>query len=99
MVMSTDLWKGHRPLMDQYNISQIESHGGLNFKALHTIIHQVKSWLRTTYSRVSKFHINRYLDEFCYRINHSQMKENIFFNNIPQMVAAGKIYQTCLIGR
>ncbi|KOH44845.1 hypothetical protein NC99_23920 [Sunxiuqinia dokdonensis] len=49
MVMYTDLRKGHRPLMDQYNVSQIESDGGMNFKALHTIIHQVKSWLRTTY--------------------------------------------------
>ncbi len=62
----TDLWKGYRPLMKKYNISQIESDYGLNFKAMHTMIHQVKSWIRTTYSWVSEFNINRYLDEFCY---------------------------------
>lgn len=93
----TDKWKGYSPLMKQYDITQIESNHGLNFMALHTMIHQVKSWLRTTYSWVSKFNINRYLDEFCYRINRSQMKENIFNNLIRRMAKADKIYQTELI--
>ncbi len=93
----TDKWKGYRPLMKQYNITQIESGHGLNFKALHTMIHQVKSWIRTTYSWVSEFNINRYLNEFCYRINRSLMKENIFNNLIRRMVAAEKIYQDKLI--
>jgi transposase-like protein len=95
--VTTDKWKGYRPLMKHYNITQIESNNGLNFKALHTMIHQVKSWIRTTYSSVSEFNINRYLDEFCYRINRSLMKENIFNNLIQRMVVAGKIYQTKLI--
>ena len=96
--VTTDLWKGYRPLMKEYNISQIESDNGLNFKALHTMIHQIKSWIRTTYSWVSESNINRYLDEFCYRINRSQMKENIFNNIIRRMVVADKIYQSKLIG-
>lgn len=93
----TDKWKGYRPLMKQYNITQIESNHGLNFKALHTMIHQVKSWIRTTYSWVSKFNIDRYLNEFCYRINRSLMKETIFNNLIKRMVSADKIYQEKLI--
>lgn len=93
----TDKWKGYRPLMSQYNITQIESNRGMNFKALHTMIHQVKSWLRTTYSWVSEFNINRYVNEFCYRINRSQMKKNIFNNLIGRMVNTGKIYQSELI--
>ena len=93
----TDKWKGYKPLTKQYDITQIESGYGLNFKALHTMIHQVKSWLLTTYSRVSEFNINRYLDEFCYRINRSQMKENIFNNLIGRMVKADKIYQKEII--
>jgi transposase-like protein len=95
--VTTDLWKGYRPLMKEYAITQIESNGGLNFKALHTMIHQVKSWIRTTYSWVSEFNINRYLDEFCYRINRSLMKNNIFNNLIGRMVRAEKIYQAKLI--
>lgn len=96
-LVTTDLWKGYRPLIKDYNITQIESDNGLNFKALHTMIHQVKSWIRTTYSWVSDFNINRYLDEFCYRLNRSQMKANIFNNLIARMVAAQKIYQVKLI--
>ncbi|HIF15370.1 MAG TPA: IS1595 family transposase [Bacteroidetes bacterium] len=96
--VTTDLWKGYRPLMKQYDITQIESGGGLNFKALHTMIHQVKSWIRTTYSWVSPRHINRYLDEFCYRINRSQTKDFIFNNLIERMVKSDKIYQMELIG-
>ena len=96
--ITTDLWKGYRPLMKQYDITQIESDNGLNFKALHTMVHQVKSWIRTTFSWVSEFHVNRYLDEFCYRINRSQMKQDIFNNIIRRMVAADKIYQVELIG-
>src|SRR5665254_16206 len=93
----TDKWKGYRPLMKQYNITQVESDHGLNFKALHTMIHQVKSWIRTTYSWVSEFNIDRYLNESCFRINRSLMKENVFNNLIRRMVSAEKIYQEKLI--
>lgn len=96
--VTTDLWRGYRPLMNEYNITQIKSNNGLNFKALHTMIHQIKSWIRTTYSWVSEDNVNRYLDEFCYRINRSQMKENIFNNLINRMVAAEKIYQREIMG-
>ena len=96
--VTTDLWKGYRPIMKDYNISQIESNGGLNFKALHTMIHQVKSWIRTTYSWVSHDNVNRYLNEFCYRINRSHAKNNIFNNLISRMASADKIYQPELMG-
>lgn len=97
--ITTDLWRGYRPLAKQYNITQIESNNGLNFKALHTMIHQVKSWLRTTYSWVSESNIERYFNEFCYRLNRSQSKQSIFNNLIVRMVKANKIYQTDLICR
>jgi transposase-like protein len=95
--VTTDLWKGYRPLTKGYSITQIPSDNGSNFKALHTMIHQVKSWIRTTYSWVSEFNINRYLDEFCFRINRSQSKDNIFNNIIGKMVLADKVYQSKLI--
>lgn len=95
--VTTDKWKGYRPLSKNYNITQIESNNGMNFKALHTMIHQVKTWIRTTYSSVSDFNINRYLDEFCYRINRSQSKKNIFNNLIIRMTKSEKIYQSEII--
>lgn len=90
--MTTDLWRGYRPLMKDYNIEQIPSNSGKNFKILHTMIHQVKSWIRTIYSKVSAFHIDRYFDEFCFRINRSQSKKSIFHTLVKKMVVAPKIY-------
>ena len=84
--------RGYRPIQKDFRIKQIPSELGLNFKAIHTMIHQVKSWLRTTYSWVSKRHIDRYLSEFSYRINRSQSKETIFHNLITRMVRMDKIY-------
>jgi transposase-like protein len=95
--VTTDCWRGYRPLKKDYAIEQVESMGGINFKALHTMIHQVKSWIRTTYSWVSENHIDKYFAEFCYRINRSQMKDNIFNNLIRRMVHADQIYQPELI--
>jgi hypothetical protein len=95
--VTTDEWRGYRPIAKAYNIVQIKSNKGLNFKALHTMIHQVKSWIRTTYSWVSPANLNRYFNEFCFRINRSQSKATIFNNLIVKMVKADKIYQTELI--
>ncbi len=89
--VTTDEWKGYRPIGKDYSISQIPSKLGLNFIALHNLIHQVKSWIRTTYSWVSKKHIERYLNEYSYRINRSQSKQTIFHNLIKRMVSADKL--------
>jgi len=91
----TDEWKGYGPISEAkgYKIKQIPSKKGQNFKALHTMVHQVKSWIRTIYSWVSQKHIERYFNEFCYRINRSQAKETIFHNLVKRMVAGRKIYR------
>lgn len=95
--VTTDKWKGYAPLSDEYDITQILSENGSNFKALHTMIHQVKTWIRTTHSWVSDGNIQRYFNEFCYRINRSQNKDSIFHNLINKMVIADKINQKELV--
>lgn len=95
--VTTDKWKGYRPIAKAYNITQIDSGKGLNFKALHTMVHQIKPWIRTTYSWVSGFNLNRYFNEFCFRINRSQSKSTIFNNLITKMVNKDKIYQSEII--
>ena len=95
--VTTDKWKGYRPISKAYDITQIESNKGLNFKALHTMIHQIKSWIRTTYSWVSHFNLNRYFNEFCFRINRTRSKNTIFNNLITKMVDREKINQCDLI--
>ena len=96
--VTTDKWKGYNPIAKDYDLTQILSDKGSKFKALHVMIHQVKSWIRTTYSWVSQNNINRYFDEFCYRINRSQSKDIIFNNLIKRMVKANNICHREIIG-
>ncbi len=92
----TDEWKGYRPITD-FDITQIPSKKGKNFPILHTMIHQVKTWLRTTYSWVSDFNVDRYLSEFSFRINRSQTKNTIFNNLLKRMVDKNPIKQYDLV--
>ncbi|MEI6866395.1 MAG: IS1595 family transposase, partial [Flavicella sp.] len=41
----------------------------------------------------SKWHIQAYFDEFCFRINRSQYKESIFHKTILRMVLQKPKYQ------
>ena len=67
-------------------------------KQMHTIIHQVKSWLRSIYSWVHEAHIEKYLDEYSFRINRSIHKQTIFDNLIQRMIKAQPItYQAIKI--
>jgi len=84
--VSTDKWTGYKPLKEKYNIKQTKSDKGNTFFEMNTIIHQVKSWLRSTFSWVHKGHIEKYLDEYSYRLNRSIHKENIFDNLISRML-------------
>lgn len=95
--VTTDKWRGYAPLKGEFKITQEKSNSGLNFKKLHTMIHQVKSWIKTTYSWVSKDHIDRYFNEFCYRLNRSQWKNTIFNNLIKRMISEDKLYHRNLI--
>ena len=57
------------------------------------MIMQVKSWLRAIPIHVTKWHIQAYFDEFCFRINRSQFKTSIFHKTIKRMVESKPIYQ------
>lgn len=83
--VKTDKWTGYKPLKKEYNIEQIKSNKS-DFFEMNTIIHQVKSWLRSVYSWMHKQNIERYLDEYSYRLNRSIHKQSIFDNLISRMV-------------
>jgi len=83
-----DKWSGYKPLKKKYNITQIKSDKGNTFFEINTIVHQVKAWLRSTFSWMHKEHIQKYLNEFSYRINRSISKQNIFDNLINKMANA-----------
>lgn len=83
--VKTDKWTGYKPLRNEYNIEQIKSNKSDFFK-MNTIIHQVKSWLRSVYSWIHEQNIERYLDEYSYRLNRSIHKQTIFDNLIVRMM-------------
>jgi len=89
--VQTDKWTGYIPICKHFDIKRKYSDKGGSMKQMHTIIHQLKSWLRTTYTWVHDEHIEKYLDEFSYRINRSIHKQTIFHNLIFRMVKAKPI--------
>lgn len=93
----TDKWRGYLPLKATYNIEQKESKKGTNFKEMHVVIHQLKSWIRTVPTHVSKKHIQSYFDEFTFRMNRSIFKEKIFHKTIEKMILEMPIYQNQII--
>lgn len=90
-IVYTDKWKGYLPIKSEYTIHQSLSLNGLELKELHTIIHQLKSWLRTIYSWVHEEHLKSYLDEFSFRINRSIFKPTIFHKLIERAVNCSPI--------
>lgn len=93
----TDKWWGYSPLKSKYNIEQRESKNGKNFKEIHVVIHQIKSWIRTVPTHVSKKHIQSYFDEISFRINRSIFKETIFHKTIERMINTLPINQKQII--
>ena len=55
------------------------------------IISYIKSWIRTTYSWTHKLHIDKYLDEYSFRINRSIFKNSIFHKLIERMMVADTV--------
>jgi transposase-like protein len=89
--IDTDKWKGYRPLMKEYNITQSLSNKGKGMPQMHIVIHQIKSWLRTIYSWVHPLHTDSYLDEFSFRINRSIFKKSIFHKIMERVVKSEHI--------
>ena len=58
----------------------------------------MKSWLRSTYSWMHEHHIEKYFDEYSFRINRSQSKQTIFDTLIQIMINRQNVcYQQIII--
>lgn len=82
----TDKWTGYIPLSKVYNIEQKRSGKENVLKQLHKIANQLKDWIRAIYYNVHEYHLEKYLNEFSFRINRSIFKENIFHTLILRML-------------
>ena len=95
--INTDQWTGYKPLKEDYNITQTKSDKGNTFFEMNTIVHQVKAWLRSTFSNIHEPHVQAYLDEFSYRINRSIHKQTIFDNLISRMINSKVLFYKNII--
>lgn len=85
--VKTDKWTAYTKIAKEYpNLIQEKSNPSVNFKQIHTIIQQLKSGIRTIQTHVDKYHLQKYLDEYFYRLNRSFYKETIFDNLIKRMM-------------
>lgn len=85
--IKTDQWTAYKIIAKTYKITQEKSVPGKNFKEMHTIIHQIKTGIRTIQSHVKKEHLQKYLDEYFYRLNRSIYKDSIFDNIFKRLVS------------
>ncbi len=84
--VETDGWKGYNKMKKEYDIRATKSLPGINFNEIHTVIQNLKSWLRAIPTHISREHTKAYLDEFSYRLNRSIHKETIFDGLIKRMI-------------
>lgn len=81
----SEKWTGLNPLKETFNIIQKES-TFKNFIQTNRVVHHLKTWLRSAYTWMHEHHMQRYLDEFSFKINRSIYKDNIFDALILRML-------------
>ncbi len=88
----TDQWSGYSPLQSKWNIEMIKSEKGKKFPEMHTLIMNLKSWLRGIHHKCSEKHMQAYLNEFFYRFNRRGSGKTIFHNLVVRMVNTAPFY-------
>jgi transposase-like protein len=81
-----DEWVGYKPLQEAYpNLVQKKSLMGKNFPELHTMILNLKTWLKGIHHNVSFARFQDYLNEFTWRFNRRGFIETININMLKKM--------------
>jgi len=90
-IVKTDKWTGYAPSKKAFpNLKQEKSDHGKTHPLMHRQIMMFKAWLRGIHHHCS--HLQRYLDEFCYRFNRLKYPDSMFNNIIKTMIAKEPIY-------
>lgn len=83
--VTVEKWPGFEPLKKDFIITS-KSKKFQNFIQTNRIVHDLKIMLRSTYTSVKQEYLQSYLDEFSFKINHSNVKEQIFNILINRML-------------
>jgi transposase-like protein len=76
-VITTDGWSGYQPVAKDFWHEVFLSNKGDNFKLLHWHIFNLKNWIRGVHHKISRAHLQSYLDEYHFRFNsRNHLKSN-----------------------
>lgn len=87
-------WSGFDPLKIDYNTTD-KPNTFQNFIQANRIVHDLKTTLRSTYTSVKQKYMQSYLDEFSFKINHSNSKERLLDILIMKMVKCQPLFRAC----
>lgn len=98
----TDGLASYKPLTKAgFNLTQIKYNPKNQPEHLHwthIIISNAKAFIEGTLHGLDSVHLQRYLNEFCYRFNRRWLENNLFIQLLSSSLAFGKIRNYELIG-
>jgi transposase-like protein len=88
--VETDAYRSYRkPLCEKYNHNwQVYDSDAQSLAWLHTIVSNAKSFVQGTFHGLDSIHLQRYLDEFCWRFNRRWHSRDIFSDLLRTVVSA-----------
>ena len=92
-IVKTDKWTGYNKLKSVgYNhISKVISDYNADFKGLHNTVSLIKRWILGTFQgKMSKKHIQQYLEEFTFRFNRKFLNIGYKFQRLVEFSVATK---------
>ena len=99
-VVETDAYRSYRK-----SLSESFNHNWQPFDKtsemlvwLHTIVSNAKSFVQGTFHGLDGLHLQRYLDEFCWRFNRRHRTDKIFFDLLRSVISAPKTTYAELTG-
>jgi transposase-like protein len=90
--IETDAYRSYRkPLSEKYDHKwEVFDPDSEMLVWLHTIVSNTKSFVQGTFHGLDELHLQRYLDEFCWRFNRRYREGTIFFDLLRAVVFAPK---------
>jgi len=89
----TDKWSGYSKLKDSEfdHIAKKIKDYSKDFKGLHNVVSLIKRWILGTFQgKVSKKHIQKYLEEFTFRFNRKHLNIGVKFKRLFEYVVLTK---------
>jgi transposase-like protein len=90
--VKTDKWKAYQPISKDFEIEQIKSEGGVNFKELNTLTMLFKGWIRGIHHKVSKENMQHYIDEFFFKFNRKAHPKASFNKMLENFMSSKPLF-------